>query len=119
AVPEFLALNPNALVPVIIDDGFVLWESSAIIRFLSEKHGGAMIPADPRERAVMEQWLAWQGTELPTCWGYAFRALAWHAPGYDDPAQIDASIRRWSAKMEILEGRLAGGTSFVAGVGFT
>ena len=56
-VPEFLALNPNGSVPVIIDDGFVLWESGAILRYLSEKTGSDLWPSDARERARVDQWL--------------------------------------------------------------
>src|SRR5215217_1453968 len=56
-VPEFLKLNPNAQVPVIIDDGFVLWESQAIIRYLAEKTGSDLLPAGGRERALVDQWM--------------------------------------------------------------
>jgi len=58
-VPEFLALNPNAQVPVLVDDGFVLWESNAIMRYLAEKTGSDLLPADRRERALVDQWLTW------------------------------------------------------------
>ena len=47
-VPEFLALNPNGQVPVLLDDGFVLWESNAILSYLADKDGrGTLLPADP------------------------------------------------------------------------
>ncbi len=118
AVPEFLALNPNAQVPVIIaDDGFVLWESSAILRHLAGTDS-RLVPADPRERAIADQWLTWQATELNPPWGYAVMALLRHAPGYDDEARIVQSLSRWAAKMAILEGRLAS-NAYAAGPRFT
>jgi glutathione S-transferase len=57
---DFLALNPNGKVPVLDDDGFVLWESCAILRYLAEKHPERdLVPSDRRERAVVDQWLFW------------------------------------------------------------
>ena len=56
--PEYRALNPNGLVPTINDDGFILWESHAIVRYLARKHGlGTLCPADPnaRDTAVFGQ----------------------------------------------------------------
>ena len=56
--PEYLALNPNGLVPTISDDGFVLWESNAIVRYLAARHGsGTLWPEDLRERADAERWM--------------------------------------------------------------
>ena len=51
--PEYRAMNPNGRVPVIEDDGFVLWESNAIVRYLLAKHApdSAWYPADPQARA--------------------------------------------------------------------
>ncbi len=54
--PEFLALHPAGKVPAIDDDGFRLFESEAIIRYLAEKHGSAIYPGDLQERALVEQW---------------------------------------------------------------
>ena len=83
--PEFLKLNPNGLVPVLIDDGFVLWESSAIMRYLAESAPGRpLLPDDRRGRATMEQWLSWQAGELAPTWRYAFLALGRPTPGFDD-----------------------------------
>jgi glutathione S-transferase len=119
-VPEFLALNPNGQVPVLIEDGFVLWESNAILVYLAEKDGGgALLPADLQLRATVLQWLFWQATELNPPWGYAVNALVRKTPGYDDEAKIADSIARWTRVMEILEGHLEKGEAFVAGAQFT
>jgi len=118
-VPEFMALNPNAQVPVLIEDGFVLWESHAILRYLSESRGGALLPADRRERAIADQWLTWQATELNPAWGYAHMALGRRQPGYDDPARIAESAARWNAIMTILDARLRSTGGFVAGKAMT
>ena len=118
--PEFLALNPNAQVPVIVEDGFVLWDSHAIIRYLAETHPeGGLLPAGVRERAVVDQWLTWQATELNPAWSYAFLALARKTPGYDDPRRIAESTEQWAAKMAILEGRLAETGAFAGGDAFS
>jgi len=115
-VPEFLALNPNGLVPVMIEDGFVLWESAAIMRYLAGAKASAarLMPDDRQTRATMDQWLDWQQTELVGSWAYAFRALGRPTPGYDDKTQIERSIEVWTARMAIL-GRQLAGSQYVAG----
>jgi glutathione S-transferase len=61
--PEYLKMNPNSLVPTIDDDGFVLWESHSIVRYLAAKHGmGKLYPADLRARADAERWMDWAFT---------------------------------------------------------
>lgn len=63
--PEFQKLNPNSKVPVIDDDGFVLWESQAILRYLADKHqAAAWYPTERKQRAIVEQWLDWNQTRL-------------------------------------------------------
>lgn len=119
-VPELLALNPNAQVPVIIDDGFVLYESNAIMRYLCERGGGGeLLPAELRQRSLVEQWLSWQATELNPTWGYAVQALLRGTPGYDDASRIAHSIERWSAKMAILEAQLGQTGAYAAGGAFS
>jgi glutathione S-transferase len=54
--PAYLALNPNARVPTIDDDGFVLWESAAINLYLAEKYKSPLWPADAKARGRMAQW---------------------------------------------------------------
>lgn len=58
--PEFFALNPNGRVPVIDDDGFVLYESLAINLYLAKKHGSALYPADAKQEALAWQWSIWE-----------------------------------------------------------
>ena len=63
--PPYLALNPNGRVPTLVDDGFVLWESNAIVRYLCAKHGmGKLCPSELQRRADMERWMDWQQTTL-------------------------------------------------------
>lgn len=62
--PQFLALNPNARVPVIDDDGFVLSESMAINCYLAKKHRSALYPADPKHEALALQWSLWETDRL-------------------------------------------------------
>lgn len=117
--PEFLALNPNGLVPVIVDENGVLWESNVICRYLAMKHGrDDLLPANARQRALVEQWMDWQSTAL-SVWRYAFLGLARKMPGFDDPAQIEKSTADWNAAMMILERQLAGTGAYVTGDTFT
>jgi len=118
--PEFLKLNPNGLVPVINDGGFVLWESHAILHYLAERHGPTRIlPADLRARAISEQWLGWQATELNSSWVYAVMHLFRRDPNYQDPELVARSIALWTSRMRILEARLAETGAHVAGEEFT
>ena len=63
--PEFLARNPSGKIPVIEDDGFVLWESNAIVRYLGAKYGaGRFWPKAPEARAQADQWVEWIANTL-------------------------------------------------------
>ena len=117
-VPQFLALNPNGQVPVLVEGEFVLWESNAILIYLAERES-KLLPAPLQKRALALQWLGWQAAELNPPWGYAVNALIRHTPGYDDPAKVTESMQRWGKVMQILEAQLARGQGFVAGDDFT
>lgn len=116
--PEFLALNPNALVPVLVDGPTVLWESNTICRYLAARQGDTrLLPAAPRERARVEQWMDWQATELNDAWRVAFLAL--HR-GLPTPAEaVRESADRWNQMMRLLDAQLARTGSHVAGEDFT
>lgn len=101
-VPEFLALNPNGQVPVLVEGQFVLWESNAILIYLAEREG-KLLPAQLEQRALTLQWLGWQAAELNPAWGYAVNALIRKTPGFDDAGRIAGSMAKWGEKMAILE----------------
>jgi glutathione S-transferase len=112
---EYLALNPNGLVPTIEEDGFLLWESNAIVRYLSALHGmGTLCPADPRQRADADRWMDWQQTTLAMPMGILFRALL-RTPREDSPpAQQEEALSKAGASWAILDAQLAH-RAFVAG----
>ena len=112
--PEFLALNPNAQVPVIVDDGFVLWESNAVMRYLAEKHRSNLWPDDFQERGLVDQWMSWQASELNPAWVYAVFALLRKNPAFSDADRITRSIADWTGRMQILEDRLQATGDYVA-----
>jgi glutathione S-transferase len=118
--PEFLALNPNALVPVIRDGSFVLWESNTICRYLAGQHGRTdLLPAQPAARARVEQWMDWMATELNTAWRHAFMGLVRKSPAFADAQAIEASVVSWNRHMGILEAQLQRTGAYAAGAAFT
>lgn len=74
--PAFQALNPNGRMPVLDDDGFVLWESNAIVEYLASKAGGAWLPRDTRDRLALTKWLYWDCNHWdPACSIFVFERL--------------------------------------------
>jgi glutathione S-transferase len=117
---EHAALNPNRMVPVLIDGHFVLWESNTICRYLCAREGNdALLPREARARAAVEQWMDWQATELNKAWAYAFMALVRASPAHTDQAQVDASVANWNRHVGILDAHLAATGACVAGEHFT
>ena len=87
--PAFLALNPNALVPVLRDGDVVLWESNTICRYLAATHGREdLLPQQPAARAAVEQWMDWQAGELNNAWRYAFMSLVRKSAAHTDAQRL-------------------------------
>lgn len=117
--PEYRALNPNGLVPTMDEDGFVLWESNAIVRYLAAKFSaGDLWPVDLRVRAEADRWMEWQNTTL---WP-ALRPVFWNLirtpVGQRDPDEMEASRLKTAKVLGILDAHLAT-RAFVAGDAFT
>jgi glutathione S-transferase len=118
--PEFLALNPNAMVPVLVDGDNVLWESNTICRYLAARYGtGRLLPVEAVHRARVEQWMDWQATELNNAWRYAFMALVRVSPAHRDATQVAASVAQWNRHMGMLDLQLERAGAFVAGADFS
>ncbi|WP_422017985.1 glutathione S-transferase family protein [Roseateles sp.] len=114
----YLALNPNGLIPVLIDGDFTLWESNAICRYLAGKAGATdLLPAEPQARAKVEQWMDWQAGELNNAWRVAFMALVRGQPA--TPEAIELSVANWNRHMGLLDAQLARTGACVCGDTFT
>ena len=106
--PEYRAKNPNALVPLIDDEGFQLWESNVIVRYLCAKHSaGAMYSTDLRERFDAERWMDWQQTTFNSAGRDAFIQLVRTAPEARKPEAVRASVAATAVVMAMLDAQLA------------
>jgi glutathione S-transferase len=116
--PEYVAMNPNKLVPTIDDGGFVLWESNVIVRYLSQKYGfGTLCPPRSTSRFDGERWMDWQATTLWPALRPVFIGLIRTAPERRDAAAQAAAEARCAEQMALLDARLSdrpfvGGESF-------
>ena len=113
--PAYLAMNPNGLVPTLEEDGFLLWESNSIVRYLAAKYGaGSLEPADLRARASASRWMDWQLTICAPAIHPLFWGLIRTPPEKRDHAAINAAKDKMAGVMKILEAQL-GKTAHVAG----
>lgn len=117
--PEYLAKNPNGLVPTIEEDDFVLYESNAIVRYLAARHGtGEFWPQDLRARAGVDRWMEWQSANYTPAMWTAFWHLIRLPAEKRDAAGIEASRVKSEKLSGILDAQLAT-RRFVAGDTFT
>ena len=116
--PEYLRMNSTSLVPTIDDDGFVLWESHSIVRYLCAKHSmGKLCPSDLKARADAERWMDWAFT-----FQRAMRDVFWgliRTPADQrDMKAIEAGREQTAKLLPVLEQNLAG-RKYVTGAVFT
>ncbi|GAA4324160.1 glutathione S-transferase [Pigmentiphaga soli] len=117
--PGYGALNPNRRIPTLDDDGFILWESNAIVRYLAARYGaGSLWPEDPRERGLSDRWMEWQNVEFSPAMVPAFMQLIRTPPEKRNQAAIEQSVARAAQVAMVLEQSLAG-QDHVGGSRFT
>jgi glutathione S-transferase len=110
--PSYVAINPNAALPAMRDDGLTLWESNAILGYAAEKHGkSAFYPNDAKRRADVNRWLLWEcGSWFPSCYVYlvenCVKPLLGSTP---DPALLEKEAPNFHKLASILDARLAQG----------
>jgi glutathione S-transferase len=117
--PWFKEMNPNGRVPTIDDDGFVLWESNAIVRYLAHKHGaGTLAPSGIETTASADRWMDWSTTTMaplmtPLFWGYIRTA-----PEKRDAKALEEHRQQMETVMQTLDSNLAQ-RKYIAGDAFT
>jgi GST-like protein len=113
--PEFLKINPNGRIPAIVDEGFAVFESGAILIWLAEKTG-KFLPVDPKGRSTVIQWLMWQMSGLGPMMGQ-LNVFKRYFPEYI-PAAIDRYERESYRLFAVMEERLAA-SHYLGGDEFT
>ena len=117
--PEYGALNPNRKIPTLDDEGFILWESNSIVRYLAAQYGaGGLWAADARERALGDRWLDWQACEFGPAMGVVFLGLIRTPEEKRNHQAIADATARANKMLPIVEQTLAGGRAFIAGERF-
>lgn len=117
--PEYRKMNPTGLVPTIDDEGFVLWESHSIVRYLAEKHApNALWPAEPKARADAGRWMDWtfnfsRDFQRPIFW-----PLVRTPPEQRDRQAIDAAVMKCAELLAVPEATLSR-QPYLAGANFT
>ena len=103
---DYVAKNPNRLVPLLEDGDFVLWESNAIVRYLCARYAPALYPQDLRARFDAERWMDWQQTTLNRAGGAAFLQLVRTPAEQRQAAVIDASRAAMAPLIGLLDKHL-------------
>jgi glutathione S-transferase len=117
--PEYLAKNPNGLVPLIEDGDFQLWESNVIVRYLCALHSpDRLYPADLRTRFDAERWMDWQQTTLNPAGRDAFVQLMRTAADKRNTGLVEKSVAATEPLMTLLDRHLQR-RAFMAGQAFT
>jgi len=117
--PWYRAMNPNGVVPTIDDDGYVLWESNAIVRYLAATHGrGTLWAEDPKARGEADRWMDWQATTVLAGMTTLFWGLIRTPAGKRDNDAIERARPATAAIWARLDAHLAT-RPYVAGAHFT
>jgi glutathione S-transferase len=117
--PAYLAINPNGIVPFLVDDDFRLGESSAILKYLADKVGSPAYPTELRARAKVNEALDWLNTQL-----HEYFCLFTVYPNFGIPHGLDPAIAqgliafgeehapRW---LKVLDEHMLGRRNFICG----
>lgn len=105
---EYQAMNPNGLVPVIQDHGLPLWESNAIVRYLSARYAlGSLYAEDPMQRAQSEKWMDWTTSRMAPVYSELIWGVMRTAPADRDEARINAALVRAGDLLAMADAELA------------
>lgn len=117
--PEYLALNPNGRVPTLRDGEVTVWESHAIVRYLSAEYGsGLLFPLEPRDRAPVDQWTDWTATTLQPAWMAVFWGKVRTPAAQQDSAALARAVAAANTCFAIMETQL-GKSPYLGGEQFS
>jgi glutathione S-transferase len=117
--PEYRAMNPMGLVPVLRDGALTLFESGAILRYLAARYGRELFwPADPARRAQLDVWAEWGKVTLAPAMTAIFLRTARTPPARRDSKAIAEAVAAAESLLTILAARLGDGL-WLAGADFT
>ena len=103
--PDYLAMNPNGLVPTVKDGDLVMWESNTICRYLAAtRNGEHLYPRDPAARTHVERWMDWQLAVIGGPMGQLLFGLVRSTPEARDAGAIDAARRRPALARKLVRG---------------
>lgn len=106
--PAYRALNPNGLVPTIEDDGLVLWESNAIVRYLAARYGESVLwQADPVRRAGADRWMDFSNSSLAAPYRDLMVNLVRSPPEKRDMSVVEAAVARMGTMLGHVDAALA------------
>lgn len=112
---EYDQLNPNRVIPTIEDNGTIIWESNAIVRYLAARYDkGGLWPEDPVQRAGADQWTDWMQTTLIPALTTVFVGMTWTTPEKRDNVAMNKAAEKTGALFGRLDNHLADRV-FVAG----
>jgi glutathione S-transferase len=114
--PEYLAINPNGMIPTLDDDGFTLGESTAIGVYLAEKTKNEVLPTELKARAQVFSWLSWdQCNWNPACSTVIFeRVFKKFFGGAEDEAAVASALEKFKKHAAVLDAQL-GKSDFIVG----
>ncbi len=108
--------QPFGQVPAINDDGFALYESRAIIRYINDKFGGKLVPTNTQQRALMDQWMSVETSNFtPHAMKFVYHHIFGRPQGEDVLAAADTAL---NATLMVMEKQL-GTTVYLTGADFT
>lgn len=117
--PEYLAMNPNGLVPVVQDGDLTMFESAAILRYLGARYGSEPFwPKDPARRVELDMWAEWTKTTFVAAIMPLFIQLVFTREADRNAAAIEAAEAQLARAAAIADARIGDGP-FLAGEDFT
>jgi len=121
---DYLAMNPNARVPTLVDGDFVLWESNSVMRYLAMAYGqgsdqrSPIYPIDPKRRAAVDRWLDWTLSTMQPVDRPVFWALVRTPVEKRDMVAIQKDVDAEAVQWRIVDAQVAS-RRFVEGDDFT